>query len=48
MNENPDIGSLWKGRICMQVVAELTEKPILLVKDIETKEINEAAIHLAP
>jgi|688.fasta_scaffold62346_4 hypothetical protein len=48
MNENPDIGSLWKGRILMQVVAELTEKPILLVRDIETKEINEAAIHLAP
>ena len=28
MNANPEIASLWKGRILMQVVAEETDKPI--------------------
>ena len=27
MNSNPDLGSTWKGRILMQVVAEKTDKP---------------------
>ena len=31
MNENPEIASLWKGRILMQVVAVKTEKPVLKV-----------------
>jgi len=28
MNENPELGSLWKGRILMQIIAEKTEKPV--------------------
>ena len=34
MNENPEIGSLWKGRILMQVLAEKTEKPVLRMQNI--------------
>lgn len=34
MNDNPELGSLWKGRILMQVLAEKTEKPTLKVQDI--------------
>lgn len=48
MNENPEIGSLWKGRILMQVYAERTDKPVLLVRAMEVPQINEAAVHLAP
>jgi len=48
MNENPLIGSLWKGRILMQVYAEKTNKPVLLVRNIDIAEINAAAVHLAP
>jgi hypothetical protein len=48
MNENPLIGSLWKGRILMQVYAEKTDKPVLLVRNIDIAEINAAAVHLAP
>ena len=28
MNENPELGSTWKGRILMQVYAVKTEKPV--------------------
>ena len=31
MNENPEIGSLWKGRILMQIFAVKTEKPVFKV-----------------
>ena len=31
MNENPEIASLWKGRILIQLLAEKTEKPVLRV-----------------
>lgn len=48
MNENPDIASLWKGRILMQVLAEKTDRPVLMVRDIEVPEVNKAAIHMAP
>jgi hypothetical protein len=48
MNDNPHSASLWKGRILMQVFAERTEKPVLLVREIETAEVNMAAVHLAP
>jgi hypothetical protein len=48
MNENPLIGSLWKGRILMQVYAEKTNKPVLLVRNIDIAEINAAAVHLTP
>jgi len=35
MNENPEIGSLWKGRILMQVVAEKSEKPVFKRQKID-------------
>lgn len=31
MNENPELGSFWKGRILMQVFAVKTEKPVYKV-----------------
>lgn len=31
MNENPEMGSLWKGRILMQVYTVKTEKPVYKV-----------------
>jgi hypothetical protein len=34
MNENPELASTWKGRILIQVSAEKTEKPKLLVQDL--------------
>lgn len=32
MNENPELGSLWKGRILMQIFAVKTEKPVYKVQ----------------
>ena len=32
MNENPELGSFWKGRILMQVFAVRTEKPVFKVQ----------------
>ena len=40
MNENPEIASLWKGRILMQCIAEETEKPLLLLQKIEPEIIE--------
>lgn len=37
MNNNPDLGSTWKGRILMQVVAEKTDKPIIKCVDMDEK-----------
>ncbi len=42
MNENPELGSTWKGRILMQVQAEKTEKPILQLADLDEQEIEKA------
>jgi hypothetical protein len=46
MNENPELGSLWKGRILMQVLAEKTEKPTLKVQDIPKEDVEKAAVYL--
>ncbi len=35
MNTNPEVASLWKGRILMQCIAEETEKPLFLVQKLE-------------
>lgn len=35
MNENPELASLWKGRILMQIFAVKTEKPVYKVRDLE-------------
>ena len=32
MNENPEMGSLWKGRMLMQVFTVKTEKPVYKVQ----------------
>jgi hypothetical protein len=42
MNNNPELGSLWKGRILIQCKCEETEKPLLLVRNLEEKEIIES------
>lgn len=34
MNENPELGSLWKGRILMQIFAVKTEKPVYKVQQM--------------
>ena len=46
MNENPEIASLWKGRILIQLLAEKTEKPVLRVQDISKEEVEKAAQYL--
>lgn len=48
MNENPEIASLWKGRILMKCTAEKTEKPKLFVKLCEPEEVNDAAKYQIP
>jgi hypothetical protein len=35
MNENPEIGSLFKGRVLMQTIAKKVDKPKFLVEDCE-------------
>jgi hypothetical protein len=42
MNENPEIASFWKGRILIQCTAEETEKPLLMMKNLEAEEIENA------
>lgn len=46
MNENPALASYWKGRILMQVEAVKTEKPLLIVQDIDPSLIEKASPHL--
>ena len=46
MNENPEIASLWKGRILMQVLAEKTDKPVLRIQNIAKEEVEKAAQYL--
>lgn len=42
MNHDPALGSLWKGRILMQCIAEKTDKPLLQVRDIDPEEVEKA------
>jgi len=42
MNENPELGSLWKGRILMQVFALKTEHPVYKVEQIPEEVVIEA------
>lgn len=42
MNENPELGSFWKGRILMQVFAIKTEKPVYKVQQIPEEDIETA------
>lgn len=43
MNANPELGSTWKGRILMQIVAEKTEKPICMNRQISDQAILDKA-----
>jgi len=38
MNENPEFGSNWKGRILMQVICEETDKPVAKVRKIHEND----------
>jgi hypothetical protein len=40
MNANPEVASFWKGRILMQCLAEETEKPLLLVQQLDDDTIQ--------
>ncbi len=46
MNENPELASTWKGRILMQVSAEKTEKPQLIVENLKPEEKAGAAKYI--
>lgn len=48
MNENPELGSFWKGRILMQVFAVKTDKPVYKVQQIEEEECEKARKYLTP
>jgi len=43
MNNNPESGSTWKGRVLMQVLAEKTDKPKLCVLDLD-EEVKATAL----
>lgn len=38
MNDNPELASLWKGRVLVHTSAELTEKPKLIARKIKTED----------
>lgn len=42
MNLNPDIASMWKGRVLMEIVCEETEKPVAKIKDIPGEFISQS------
>ena len=46
MNENPEFGSLWKGRILMQVFALKTEKPVYKLQQIPEEDVEKAQKYL--
>lgn len=46
MNQNPEVASLWKGRILMQCTHEKTQKPKLMKKKLPADEINAARKYL--
>ena len=48
MNANPEVASFWKGRILMQCIAEETEKPLLLVQQIDDDAIQQGKLLLRP
>lgn len=42
MNENPELGSFWKGRILMQVYAVKTERPVYRIEQIPEEDCQKA------
>ena len=39
MNEDPELGSMWKGRILMQIVALKADNPYFKVQSIPANDI---------
>jgi hypothetical protein len=39
MNLNPDVASMWKGRILMKIICKATDKPVAKIKDIKKEKI---------
>jgi len=42
MNENPELGSSWKGRILMQIYAVKTDKPVFKIEQIPEEAVEKA------
>jgi ribosomal protein L35AE/L33A len=42
MNNNPELASLWKGRVLVHTTAEETEKPKLIARKIKAEQRAEA------
>lgn len=42
MNENPELGSSWKGRILMQIYAVKTDKPVFKIEQIPEEAVAKA------
>jgi hypothetical protein len=42
MNLNPDVASMWKGRIMMEIVCEATDKPVAKIKEIDGGEVKKS------
>jgi hypothetical protein len=42
MNNNPEVATLWKGRILVQVVAEKSEKPLLKMEKLSEDVIEDS------
>ena len=40
MNLNPDVASMWKGRIMMEIICEATDKPVAKIKEIDAIEVK--------
>ena len=42
MNENPEVASLWKGRILMQVTSDITDKPLMQKVQVDADAVKQA------
>jgi hypothetical protein len=40
MNDNPELGSLFKGRVLMQVITSQEEKPKFIQQSIDAEEME--------
>ena len=43
MNLNPDVASMWKGRILMEIICKATDKPVAKIKEIEAGKLKNAS-----
>jgi hypothetical protein len=42
MNLNPDVASMWKGRVMMEIICEATDKPVAKIKEIDNSEVKKS------